>query len=142
MLCPVCRQSLVIVEYGNVELDTCPDCQGIWFDAQELQQLFEIAAIPEQYHNLEKQLDRLPRVGPRRSCPRCGGRLVPVRAPAPHDDLFLDECPRGHGLWFDRNELDSLLTSLLGEQSESLMNVRAYLGQFASHSDLGEEKGP
>ncbi len=138
MLCPVCRQPLVIVEFEEVELDTCPDCRGLWFDAQELRQLFELAAVPEQFHDLETQLDRLPHAGPRRVCPRCRGKLVPVRAPSAGGDLILDECPREHGLWFDSGELESLLKSLLGENSKAMENVRAYLGQFASPADPDE----
>jgi len=141
MLCPVCRQSLVIVEYQNVELDTCPDCHGLWFDAQELHQLFEIAGVPEQFHSMETHLERLSRAGQRRVCSRCRGKLVPVRAPSPNHDLILDECPNGHGLWFDQGELDSLLKNLLGEQSDALKNVRAYLGQFVSRTGPGEDRG-
>ena len=64
MLCPVCQQPLVIIEFEHVELDACPDCAGLWFDAQELQQFFEITGVPEEFHDLEQQVDRLPRVGP------------------------------------------------------------------------------
>ncbi|MBN1852999.1 MAG: zf-TFIIB domain-containing protein [Pirellulales bacterium] len=141
MLCPVCRKPLIIVEYENVELDACPDCCGIWFDAQELQQLFEIAGIPRQYHDLEAHLDRLPRAGPRRICSRCRSKLIPVRAPSHPGNLILDECPNGHGLWFDKGELETLLKNLLGEQSEPLDNVRAYLGKFASPASQEEGKG-
>jgi len=140
MLCPVCRKSLVIVEYENVELDACPDCFGLWFDAQELQQFFEIAGVPEKFHDLEKQLDHLPHTGPRRICSRCRSRLIAVRAPSQAGDLILDECPHGHGLWFDKGELVALLESLIDKQGEALNHVRAYLGKFAS-SAIQEEAG-
>ena len=140
MLCPVCRQPLVIIEYENVELDACPDCQGLWFDAQELRQFFEVTGVPEQFHDLENQLDRLPHAGPRRVCARCRRKVVPVQAPSPNGDLILDECPLGHGIWFDKGELESLLKGLLGEQSGALSRVRAYLGQFALTSEP-EENG-
>jgi Zn-finger nucleic acid-binding protein len=130
---------LVIIEYQDVELDACPDCSGLWFDAQELQQFFEITGVPEQFHDLEQQLERLPHSGARRACPRCRGKLVPVRASSPHGELILDECPREHGLWFDRGELASLLQAMLGEQSESLQRVREYLGQFAAPAEPLEE---
>ena len=73
---------MVIVEFQNIELDTCLDCHGLWFDAQELGQLFELAGVPERYHDLESQVDRLPHVGPRRRCPRCRRQLESVRAPS------------------------------------------------------------
>ena len=132
MLCPVCRKLLVIVEYDSVELDMCPFCRGLWFDAQELHQLFELAAVPEHCHDLEAYLERLPHQGGRRCCPRCGHRMLPARAPSKSHAVILDECPRGHGLWFDQGELEALFACLLGDHDQALSRVRSYLGQFAT----------
>ncbi len=138
MLCPVCNDALVIVEFDKIELDTCPDCRGLWFDAQELHQLFEAADIPEHLRHLEERLEQLPHTATRRRCPRCRGRLVPVRAPSDNKELILDQCPRGHGLWVDHGELETLLECLLDED-EALDRVRDYLGQFLSTAKPREE---
>jgi len=138
MLCPVCRQPMVIVEFDDIELDICPDCQGLWFDTQELRELFELVGAPEQVYDLEDHLDRLDRAGGRRSCPRCHARIEPVKSPASDAHLVLDRCPRGHGLWFDKGELETLFMSVLGEGSDALEHVRRYLGHFASASDSGD----
>ena len=134
MLCPVCRQPMLIVEFDDIELDACPDCKGIWFDAQELRELFELVGAPEHGRELEGQLERLGHASARRSCPRCRGRIEPVRAPTNEGELILDQCPRGHGLWFDKGELECLFESLLGEDSDALVDVRKYLGHFAAAS--------
>ena len=81
MLCPVCRQPMLIVEFEQIELDACPDCRGVWFDAQELRQLFELVGAPDNAFDLENELERMPRAAARRACPRCRGRIEPVRAP-------------------------------------------------------------
>ncbi|MHB8971907.1 MAG: TFIIB-type zinc ribbon-containing protein [Pirellulaceae bacterium] len=141
MLCPVCRDPMIIVEFGNVELDTCVRCRGLWFDAQELGQLFELAGVSQRIGELELQLDRLPHAGPRRMCPRCRGRLEPVRAPSSSGELLLDECPRGDGLWFDKGELASLLNALLGGNAQALANVQAFLGEFMSVNLPSENVG-
>jgi len=39
MICPVCRQSMLDIEYNNIELDYCEKCKGVWFDAGELELL-------------------------------------------------------------------------------------------------------
>ncbi|MFW6171519.1 MAG: zf-TFIIB domain-containing protein [Planctomycetota bacterium] len=122
---------MLIVEFDEIELDICPDCEGIWFDAQELHELFELVGVPEQIHDLEGHLERLERAGSRRSCPRCGGRIAPVKMPQGEGDLVLDRCPRGHGLWFDKGELETLFTSVLGEGSDALAHIRRYLGHFS-----------
>ena len=138
MLCPVCRQPMLIVEFDDIELDACPDCKGIWFDAQELRELFELVGAPEHGGELEVQLERLKHASARRSCPRCRGRIEPVRAPTTDGELILDQCPRGHGLWFDKGELECLFESLLGENSDALVDVRKYLGHFAAASGSGD----
>lgn len=132
---------MIIVEFENIELDTCVSCRGLWFDAQELGQLFELAGVPERICELELQIDRLPHAGRRRQCPRCRGRLEPVRAPSVSGDLILDECQRGDGLWFDKGELEALLHALLGDDERALENVRGYLGEFASVNRAREDVG-
>ena len=122
----------MIVEFENIELDTCVTCRGLWFDAQELAQLFELAGTSDRLGELEWQVDRLPHVGPRRKCPRCRSPLEAVQAPTAEHRLILDECPRGDGLWFDQGELDALLHVLFGNDGRALENVRAYLGDFMS----------
>ncbi|NLX57386.1 MAG: zf-TFIIB domain-containing protein [Planctomycetaceae bacterium] len=135
MLCPVCRKPMVIVEFQSIELDTCLDCHGLWFDAQELNHLFDLAGCPRHLHgrhDLAAQVDRLPHVESRRRCPRCRRPLESVRAHSPADALILDKCPHGDGLWFDQGELESLLTARLGEDADALDRMRGFLGEFAS----------
>ena len=37
MHCPKCGQSLVTQTRGDVEIDVCPSCRGVWLDANELE---------------------------------------------------------------------------------------------------------
>ena len=46
-------------------------------------------------------------------CPRCDRPLKEVvRADDENHELRLDRCPRGDGIWFDKDELHELLESL------------------------------
>jgi len=36
MICPACRDEMIVVEYKKIELDICVSCRGVWFDADEL----------------------------------------------------------------------------------------------------------
>jgi hypothetical protein len=36
MRCPKCGGHLVTQEYHRVQIDRCPDCQGVWLDQGEL----------------------------------------------------------------------------------------------------------
>ncbi|MDA1194067.1 MAG: zf-TFIIB domain-containing protein [Planctomycetota bacterium] len=136
MQCPVCHIDQVIVEFHGVELDVCIDGCGTWFDDDELRQLFEAAGAPALVADLEQRLQELPpgRDGPTRRCPRCAGRMQHVQTPGASGQVIFDRCRRGHGLWFDRGELEEILSlevSTDGEGARALATVRAFLGQFA-----------
>jgi protein-arginine kinase activator protein McsA len=45
MKCPKCGMDLQTLAKGKVEIDTCFNCQGVWLDAGELDQI--IAQGPE-----------------------------------------------------------------------------------------------
>jgi Zn-finger nucleic acid-binding protein len=140
MLCPECKSPLVILEVQSVELDACPEKHGLWFDAQEVEQLFHLAGVPEDVVALAGHLR--PHDGPakRRRCPRCGGLMEVVRAPGDRK-VVLDRCRRGHGLWFDQGEVTTMLEGLVGDQEGPLERVRAFLGDFAKPpSGAGETK--
>jgi Zn-finger nucleic acid-binding protein len=132
MHCPACQTDLVIVEYRNVELDVCIEGCGLWFDNDELRQLFEVAEAPEMLHDLENRLVFLPagKGGVQRRCPRCRGKMRHVSAPGDIEDVILDRCPRGHGLWFDKGELEEILTAALDHEDAALSTVKTFLADF------------
>jgi len=39
MHCPKCGQRLTTESYGQVEIDLCPSCLGLWLDANELERI-------------------------------------------------------------------------------------------------------
>jgi Zn-finger nucleic acid-binding protein len=41
MKCPKCGANLKVEQYEGIEVDRCTECQGIWFDAGEAEQLLE-----------------------------------------------------------------------------------------------------
>ena len=41
MKCPKCGMDLQTLKQGNVELDSCFNCHGVWLDAGELEQLIK-----------------------------------------------------------------------------------------------------
>jgi Zn-finger nucleic acid-binding protein len=99
MYCPACGEPLLVVEHERLELDYCGACRGVWLDASELALLYgDGPPFPEAPGAPAS----------RRRCPQCRSRMEERRAnelPA----LSYDRCPRGHGVWFDRGELATLL---------------------------------
>lgn len=41
MKCPKCGADLVTTDFEGVQVDRCPECQGVWLDAGELEHLHQ-----------------------------------------------------------------------------------------------------
>lgn len=42
MKCPTCSETMkVVAGRGGIEIDRCPNCQGVWLDRGELDELIE-----------------------------------------------------------------------------------------------------
>jgi Zn-finger nucleic acid-binding protein len=44
MICPNCQHELVTSERQNVQIDHCPNCQGVWLDRGELEKILQMDA--------------------------------------------------------------------------------------------------
>lgn len=117
MLCPDCKEDMLIIEYKNIELDYCNECSGIWLDEGELELLLK----PDSDSSVMRVLmedSRGYRKGNRR-CPVCGKRMLLVDIPLNIDgkemNVEIDKCPLNHGLWFDNGELQQILSLSNGE---------------------------
>ncbi len=119
MKCPACREMMFVVEYDQIELDLCPGCRGVWFDADELRLLLDEAAPLEME---AATTDEKPR-----SCPLCRRRMDKVNI-GPGRRVLIDACPDGCGLWFDDQETAALTRDL----QESGWKLRPEIRKFLS----------
>ena len=105
MDCPVCREPLIVAEREGIELDACPWCHGLWFDAGELALLAETLgrnlSVGEGGAVVAVTTEK-PRM-----CPRCDKAMEKVTM-GQSPRVLLDRCS-SHGLWFDHGELGSLM---------------------------------
>lgn len=107
-----------MVEYLDVELDLCPDCQGIWFDRGELELLLGAApAVDSTPVQTEEAIRR---------CPVCPRKMDKLNI-GPGRRVMIDSCPGGCGLWFDRDELTDLTKDLENEGWQLRAEVREFL---------------
>lgn len=120
-LCPACGEPLVILEFQGIEIDHCLSCSGTWLDAGEFESIAENAGVekgaitsaffPTGKNGKGKKV--------KRKCPRC---LSPLRmiTTAGKIPVEIDRCPRGHGLWFDKGEVETLIRSCKGDEERVL----------------------
>src|SRR5579883_909333 len=118
MQCPRCRAVLAgaveQVPAGRVELDYCPQCRGVWFDASELAALLRLG-------NARAFAGDSPLLGPAgpalRSCPRCAGvslceRVLLQQGGPGALPLRIDQCTDCEGVWLDGQELQQVAARL------------------------------
>jgi Zn-finger nucleic acid-binding protein len=99
MNCPACKGPLIILEYDKVETDYCVNCSGVWLDSGELELLVEGKGAIAEYEEAGKS---------RRKCPVCR-KSMQIISMGKDKTINLDRCPNGHGIWFDKGELDRVL---------------------------------
>ena len=106
-MCPVCRKPMVAYELDGVEIDHCVECSGTWLDGGELEQITELSgAAPGP---LAAALESaVPGAATKRRCPRCARKLRKLNV-GNDPQVELDRCPKGHGLWFDPGELQTVV---------------------------------
>lgn len=42
MSCPKCGMELIEIDYKNIKIDKCSECEGIWLDAGELEAVSQL----------------------------------------------------------------------------------------------------
>ena len=111
--CPNCAASeLDRVPTGQLEVDPCPKCEGVWFDSygSELKQILDNGRdiLPDSLKkSLTADAGKLEAAQSReRKCPRCRMGLLTYWYAGDIGNTFqVDGCMRGCGFWFDDGEL-------------------------------------
>jgi Zn-finger nucleic acid-binding protein len=116
MICPVCRQSMLDIEYNNIELDYCEKCKGVWFDAGELEVLLE-SEKPDVFIKEMLEKGEVSCVEDKRKCPLCAQKMKKSTL-GQEPEVLVDVCPRAEGIWLDGGERGQLLKQL-GKQPKA-----------------------
>jgi Zn-finger nucleic acid-binding protein len=108
MDCPVCKNAMITLELAEVEIDYCTDCGGIWLDTGELELLLG------NHEQAKKLLDSFKisadYTEKPRKCPICLKKMQKIIVGSSTPALLIDKCSKGDGLWFDRGELQDIIS--------------------------------
>jgi len=106
MNCPKCDdQRLTTNRVGEIEVDHCHECGGLWLDRSELPKLLE--ANPADVKTLRRGSDRQNANSRRGKCPRCSKDLLRISS-ALKKQVTVDSCPDCEGVWLDGGEFNEL----------------------------------
>jgi PAT family beta-lactamase induction signal transducer AmpG len=103
MRCPKCRADMEVIEFDGTEIDRCTICNGIWFDAGEIEVMRSkeaAAAIDTGDAATGKQSNALDDY----QCPRCSGAMVRVVDPQQRH-IWYETCSSCNGSYLDAGEL-------------------------------------
>lgn len=118
MKCPKCAHGMEEVTYGQVTIDRCTNCSGLWFDTGEAEQLknqwmgdaLDLGS-PEE----GKKWDAVEDI----ACPRCGKDMEKTSDPEqPH--IWYEVCNE-HGMFMDAGEFTDYKHETLADWFRSLI---------------------
>lgn len=116
--CPRCRVPLESISVGSASLRECARCDGLWVDAASFE---HIVNEREEQSAVLGAAALLPKQGAGGSgpgevryvpCPECGELMNRVNF-ARCSGVVVDVC-KGHGTWFDRDELRRIVEFIRG----------------------------
>jgi hypothetical protein len=106
MICPVCKEPLVVLELEQVEVDYCTSCDGVWLDAGELELLLDTDEERTRLISLFKEAETVKEKS--YDCPVCGKQMKKFEI-GERGRVVVDKCKKNHGIWFDKGELKKVV---------------------------------
>lgn len=125
--CPACSNVVMLTfsdPGSHLEIDSCPECYGLWFDSEELKRLFESPDLSARILGEEAALALLeppstPRPAGDRNCPTCSESLFCSQL----GQTQVDYCLACRGVWLDRTELEALVAAYQAGERGNLLIV-------------------
>jgi Zn-finger nucleic acid-binding protein len=107
--CPRCKKGLQTIDVNEIRLSECDKCEGVWLDVDTFEAL---CANKENQSAVLKMLDDIlkhpkPVKVQYVPCPACS-ELMNRSNFAKVSGIIIDTC-KGHGVWFDANELPQII---------------------------------
>ncbi|GMV99706.1 MAG: hypothetical protein AMXMBFR84_08450 [Candidatus Hydrogenedentota bacterium] len=133
MECPSCSSPISTIVEHNIQVESCAQCGGRWFDENGIHAYFQSIIANEAVQPPAIDLYRKARITPPknenvRTCPKCQSLLMKMNY-AYDSNIFVDKCVDCRGLWIDGNEIIPLAQYLKGHPALRSMGVS--MAQYA-----------
>ena len=114
--CPRCREDMRSLRLGETRVQECDRCEGLWLDvsafericADREQQSAVLGGASIAHGPTSRQTQSIKYV----PCPQCGQLMNRINF-ARCSGVIVDVC-KGHGTWFDRDELSRIIEFIRG----------------------------
>ena len=115
MNCLHCDKELSKKVFGDIEIDECEKCKGVWFENEELRKAKDLTIenlnwmdfeIWKHEHLFKTNLTDL-------HCPQCDNALVSINYD--DTDVEIDFCPNCKGTWLEKGEFKKIIEALTNE---------------------------
>ena len=136
MLCPVCKEPMIVLELEQVEVDYCTSCKGIWLDAGELELLLETAEERSRLTNLFKEADAVKEKS--HDCPICRKQMKKFEI-GEKGKVVVDKCKKNHGIWFDKGELQKVVEFGSVNKENKIINLLKDMFENSSQNNGGNK---
>jgi Zn-finger nucleic acid-binding protein len=115
--CPRCKTNMASITLGTIAMRECEQCVGLWVEVAAFEKICadreEQAAVlggasPAPTHQAPAGAEKI-QYAP---CPQCGQLMNRINF-ARCSGVIVDIC-KGHGTWFDRDELSGIVQFIRG----------------------------
>ncbi len=115
MNCLNCNTELARKVFGDIEVDECAKCKGIWFDTGELRRAKDLTDDNLNWMDFEIwKHEHLFKTGSsNRACPKCSNSMVSINYA--DTGVTIDHCPGCKGSWLDKGEFENIVETLKNE---------------------------
>ena len=117
--CPKCNHAMEEIRYGgDLTIDRCTNCMGLWFDSGEMEKLKDKwmgDALDKGDPAEGKKWDAVDDV----NCPRCGKKMEKTSDPK-QSHIWCEFCP-DHGVFMDAGEFTDYKHETLADWFRSLV---------------------
>ena len=110
--CPICKIELITKKIGDVEVDECQKCKGIWFEKDELRQSKDATEADLNWMDFDiwKHEDQFKSTSCDYQCPTCRKPMVSVEYGK--TGVIIDYCQSCQGVWLDKQEFKKIIKAL------------------------------
>ena len=112
MDCPKCKTELFAFTIDEINLEQCRECEGMWFDKNELREVKDKVDSDLNWLDFEiwDNTDKFKAKSKRYICPKCNEQMEVLDYD--HTNIEIDYCKSCEGIWIDKDGFSKIIDAL------------------------------